>query len=358
MSNDWERTSLGEIARIKQGTTIAVTKLSGGHHPVYGANGVVGWHSEANIHEPTVSLGCRGSCGTVYLAPSGAFLANNAMGVSPADSRSMVEFLALLLENADLRGNGVISGQVQEQITRKSLSALPIQLPPIDQQRRIVNVVNSVDQFIFNVEKQFKFTSTARSAVLSDLLAASEVESQPASLGDVMFSRPGKYLEKSRYSSGGQFRVYGSNSVMGSHTEALYEGPLVVMAGIGAYAGAVRFSEESCWVNNNAFAIFGTEKARVDWLYLWLQAKLDLNLVRRATAQPYVDKSALAAHPLDVPSLDVQERIVGVVGEMDQQIQALNRLREAAQLVRSGVASSLIHGEVLLLDDYDMAVER
>jgi len=165
---------------------------------------------------------------------------------------------------------------------------------------------------------------------------------QRLTLGDVLTHRPGKYLKKDDYAAGGQFAVYGSNSVMGSHSEALFDGPLVVMAGIGAYAGAVRLSKIPCWVNNNAFAIFACENTDIEWLYLWLDHALDLGFVRRATAQPYIDKSVLMLHPILVPPPEEQRRIVDLVGSIDTYIDSLESQIETTRTGRSALLSELL----------------
>jgi type I restriction enzyme S subunit len=157
-------------------------------------------------------------------------------------------------------------------------------------------------------------------------------------VGDVSRFRPGKYLKKEDYESGGEYFVYGSNSVMGTHTTPLYDGPLVVMAGIGAYAGACRYSEEPCWVNNNAFAICADEKV-VDprYLYLWLDHLLDLGNVRLGTGQPYIQKPALERQVIELPPLDEQRRIVDLVGAVEELARRCEARAAASDVLREGL---------------------
>lgn len=83
--------------------------------------------------------------GTVYEIPAGAWLGNNVMGIWPRDEGALTRgFLQLVLEAADLRSTGVISGQVQEQVTRQSLGRLEINLPPVLAQRRIVDLIGAL----------------------------------------------------------------------------------------------------------------------------------------------------------------------------------------------------------------------
>jgi len=244
----------------------------------------------------------------------------------------------------------------RERVRPAEFLALQMTLPPLAEQRRIVDVVGAVDDCVEALDAQLAATRTLRGGVLAELLGSPGPDWQLTTLGEVMHHKPGRYLKKTDYVSGGPFMVYGSNSLMGSHVDFLYQGPLVVMAGIGAYAGAVRLSREPCWVNNNAFAIFG--KAHVDtaWLFMWLDCMLDLDLVRRATAQPYIDKTVLVDHPIAVPPLAEQRRIVEVVGAIDEQVAALETQAEATRTVRAGVLAELLSGQRLLDESYDRAV--
>ena len=149
MSEEWVEASLDDVAHIQQGKTLAVKDMTGGPHPVYGANGVIGYFTRGTYDFPTVALGCRGSCGTVTIAPPGAFLANNVMAVWPQDDHVVsTAYLALALESADLVGSGVISGQVQPQITRRSLALLRISLPSRKVQRRITDLMAHLDDHL------------------------------------------------------------------------------------------------------------------------------------------------------------------------------------------------------------------
>jgi type I restriction enzyme S subunit len=61
--DDWTETALGEVAEIQQGQNLAISALTTGEYPVYGANGIVGHFDRWNFNQDVVALGCRGSCG-------------------------------------------------------------------------------------------------------------------------------------------------------------------------------------------------------------------------------------------------------------------------------------------------------
>jgi len=383
MPDSWELTTLGEIAHIKQGETIAVRSLSGGTHPVFGANGIVGWHEIGNIAEETVALGCRGSCGAIHMAPSGAFLANNVMGVRAIDGVSVVGFLAVLLEVADLRGNGVISGQVQEQITRKSLSPLPVRVPPLPQQRRIVDLVGSIDTCIDSLETQIDTTRTARSALLSELLSNPGDDWQETTLdslialtiGGVWGADPGEdevdvpIYRQTEFDDAG--RLHQPAGAIRSITyrqlasRTLEENDVLIQksAGTPTLPGRVvlvpELSEASSF--SNFLNLIRADRQAVEPVFLFLVLQhLHATKVafefQRGTNIRNLDLKSYLAKTLLVPPLEEQRRIVDLVGSIDEQISSLESQVESVRTFRRSVLSELLSGERLLDESYDVAV--
>jgi type I restriction enzyme S subunit len=168
----WAEATLGEVAEIQQGQNLAISTLTTGEYPVYGANGIVGHFDRWNFNQDLVALGCRGSCGTVHSVTGKVWLANNVMAVWPKnESQVAVAFIALVLETADLRSSGVISGQVQPQITRTSLSTLGLTLPPLSEQEEIVEIVTAMDEVIHSTDRVVVDAKQLRTGLLSNLLS-------------------------------------------------------------------------------------------------------------------------------------------------------------------------------------------
>jgi restriction endonuclease S subunit len=161
-------------------------------------------------------------------------------------------------------------------------------------------------------------------------------------LGDVVELIPGKYVPKSEYVDDGPFFIYGSNSVMGKYSKALINVPHTVMAAIGAYAGAVRYSPEPSWVNNNAFGLVANSETEPKFLFLWLENILDLKSVVAGTVQPYVQRPLLKAVRINLPSQLEQKRIVDLVSSVDSYIAALQQQADAARVARNAVLSELL----------------
>lgn len=59
--NGWSCATGGQLFRWSSGVNLPVKNLNGGDVPVYGGNGVNGWHTESNISYPTLVIGRVGA---------------------------------------------------------------------------------------------------------------------------------------------------------------------------------------------------------------------------------------------------------------------------------------------------------
>ncbi|HEY5482166.1 MAG TPA: restriction endonuclease subunit S [Verrucomicrobiae bacterium] len=148
MSNvvtSWPMVSLFDFCNPKQWPTIPQTAFVEQGYPVYGANGKIGQYTEFNHEKPTVLITCRGAtCGTINVCEAKSYVTGNAMALDDLDeSRVSAEYLVYALRNGSLAQ--AISGTAQPQITRQSLTAISIPLPPLAEQRRIAEVLDRTE---------------------------------------------------------------------------------------------------------------------------------------------------------------------------------------------------------------------
>ena len=141
----WPVASLFDFCNPKQWPTIPQTAFVEQGYPVYGANGKIGHYTEFNHEKPTVLITCRGAtCGTINVCEPKSYVTGNAMALDNLDeSRVSAEYLVYALRNGSLAQ--AISGTAQPQITRQSLTAISIPLPPLPEQRRIAEVLDRAE---------------------------------------------------------------------------------------------------------------------------------------------------------------------------------------------------------------------
>lgn len=142
--NEVANVSLLELSRPKQWPTLTRRELKDSGFPVYGANGKIGFTDQYTHEEPTIIIGCRGSCGEIHITEPRAYVTGNAMALDHLDTRRVDQ--SYLVHFLRKRGFAdIVSGSSQPQITRQGLSRLDVPLPALDVQRRIATVLDKAN---------------------------------------------------------------------------------------------------------------------------------------------------------------------------------------------------------------------
>lgn len=141
---DWTTIQLHEVCRPKQWQTIKKSEMTESGFPVYGANGEIGRYHSFNHANPTILIGCRGSCGAINVCEPNSWVTGNAMALEDLDtSRVDFNFMVYALKSDGLRD--AITGTSQPQITQTSLKRIHLPLPPLEEQRRIAAVLDAAE---------------------------------------------------------------------------------------------------------------------------------------------------------------------------------------------------------------------
>jgi type I restriction enzyme, S subunit len=134
----WEWVRLIDIIKIASGDGLTSDQMDKtGEIPVYGGNGITGYHSIANVNNPTLVIGRVGYyCGSIHVTPESAWVTDNAFITKFSKENISMEFLYWLLKITNLKENE--SATAQPVISGKKVYPIVIALPPLLEQRGIV----------------------------------------------------------------------------------------------------------------------------------------------------------------------------------------------------------------------------
>lgn len=98
----WEFVRLQTIIQISSGDGLTASKMnSAGSIPVYGGNGVTGYHDQANTTKPTLVIGRVGYyCGSEHITPESAWITDNAFNTTFSEQNIDINFLFWLLKSS------------------------------------------------------------------------------------------------------------------------------------------------------------------------------------------------------------------------------------------------------------------
>ncbi|QUT00629.1 restriction endonuclease subunit S [Proteus terrae] len=136
----------------------------------------------------------------------------------------------------------------------------------------------------------------------------------PMSIGDIYDFQYGKGNTIPK--EGGQYPVYGSNGVVGTHHEYNSEDSPVI-GHIGAYAGIVNWGKGKHFVTyNGVICKHKSKEVNPQFAYYILLAQ-DFGSKAKNSSQPFVSYDTLKEPVVLIPSLAEQERIVSILDKFD-----------------------------------------
>ncbi len=140
---DWESSSFGDCIKLRSGDGLSAKEIVSGDYPVYGGNGIVGYHNEFNLDEDAIIIGRVGAlCGNVRNVRGRIFVTDNAFILSQLKVFDNV-FLKHLLEILNLRK--FAREAMQPVISNKTLKDVKIPLPPLALQQQFAEKIQAIE---------------------------------------------------------------------------------------------------------------------------------------------------------------------------------------------------------------------
>lgn len=334
-----------------------------GRYPVYGANGVIGRYDQFNHGERELIIGCRGACGTVHFTEPEAWITGNSMVVHPTDDRINLDYLGYFFRGpANL--DEIVTGAAQPQITRKSLAPVAVPLPPLEEQQRIVAILDEAFEGLDRAKANAEANLASSRELLCQLMTTkvSGTSDGRVMLSEICDVRDGthdtpKYVERGvPLVTQKNIRPHGLCTRNTKHISeqehtavkrrsAVERGDILISM-IGANRGMaclVDIDEE--FSIKNVGLMRKCPQYNMRFLLYFLQSTEGQNYIESATnggAQPFVGLGKLRAFPVPNPPLEVQEKVAAEVGELVNAADALGARYTAMQRFIDQLRQSLL----------------
>jgi type I restriction enzyme S subunit len=234
---------------------------------------------------------------------------------------------------------------------QKRAELVPILLPPLQEQKRIVDLISSVDSYVDAIRQQLESAKRSRIGVLHELLTAGGEGWAETTIGKLLTLEYGKPLtDKNRDGNG--FPVFASAGVVGIHSEPLVLKSPVIIVGRKGTAGAVHWSSTPCYVIDTAYFVKPITDIDLRFLYLLL-GFIDLKSVTAQTGVPGLNRDRAYSLKCKIPPKSKQLEVVAIVTQLDDFIESTQETINRSQILRSGLLSDLLSGEYEIPASYD-----
>ena len=166
---DWEVVKLVDLIKLSSGKGLSKKNMIDGNIPVYGGNGISGYHNDYFIEEPTIVIGRVGEyCGSIHLLNENCWITDNGLYVTKFLSEVNLGFLAPLFQIMNFNSYSKVGGQPS--ISQTTVTNLSIPFPPLPEQQKIADILSEADAKIEKEQEQKAQLEQLKKGLMQQLL--------------------------------------------------------------------------------------------------------------------------------------------------------------------------------------------
>lgn len=360
-----------------------------GDIPYYGATGQAGWIDDYLTDEQLVLLGEDGAPflellkDKAYLIEGKAWVNNHAHIIKSHYGEVGNKYILHYLNVFNFYG--YVNGTTRLKLTQASMRTIPVPLPPLAEQKRIVEQIESLfakldeaKEKALSVVESFELRKKAiyKKAFEGDLTNSWRAENgiNISEWEEIPFEKLGK-LERGRSKHrprndkrlfGGKYPFIQTGDVAGagmyvtSHKQTLSEfgfeqsrmfpkGTLCIT--IAANIGDAAILSYDCCFPDSVVGFTPGEKCLNKYMYFYLQEiKAELEYIAPATAQKNLNLKLLGKVEIKVPSLKEQEKIVEIlekqINDQENIVEKAENVIETIDVMKKSILAKAFRGEL------------
>lgn len=371
----WRLVRLGDVCSFIYGSSLSTINREKGDVPVYGSNGLVGYHNQAITKGQTIIIGRKGSVGEVNFSTVACFPIDTTYFIDESATEIDLRFLFYLLKSVnfkELNKSTAVPG-----LNREDAYAVNIPLPPtIEEQRRIAAVLDeqmkAVEQARRAVEEQLAAAKLLPNAFLRSVFESEDAQNwQKRKLGEVCENYTGTKDPRKTPETSFQYvdissvdntikRITASRKLLGkdapSRARQVIFANDVIVATTRPNLNAVAFVSDSLndEICSTGFCVLrSTELIDNNFLFAFTQSPLfvdSLSDLVKGALYPAVTDKQVKAQIIPLPPIKEQKEIAEKLNEQMQEVEKLKKTLteqlEAIKKMPSALLRKAFAGEV------------
>ncbi|MEO9058329.1 MAG: restriction endonuclease subunit S [Ktedonobacteraceae bacterium] len=351
----WRQIKWGDLATLEYGKGLRGYQNTDGRYPVYGTNGLIGWHETSLCDKPGIIIGRKGAYRGVHLSKTPFFVIDTAFYLKLLTNDVDLTWAYYQLLNFDI--NKIDSGSAIPSTSRDAFYQIPVLLPPLLTQRKIATILSAYDDLIENNTRRtsileemaqslyrewfvhFRFPGHEKKSLVETALGMIPEGWEVRTFGEVIELAYGKAL-KADMRVVGNILVYGSGGVIGYHNEGIVKGPGIIVGRKGN-VGSVFWSDNDFFPIDTVF--FVRSNVCLHYIYYNLQ---DQHFVNNDAAVPGLNRNQAYLLPFLLPDGPILSIFQEFIDPLFRQKQVLIKKNANLRQTRDLLLPKLISGEV------------
>ena len=354
MTAHWTTKPLGDICEILDSKRKPVTKSDRkpGPFPYYGATGILDYVADYIFDEKLILIGEDGAKwgageNTAFTAEGQYWVNNHAHVIRPRRSIVLDEWIVYYINANDQAP--FITGLTVPKLNQAKLCEIPVPLPPLAEQKRIVAILDEAFAGIAaataNAEKNLANARELFTSYVSLIFSSQEGDWTALPLGEICENLDSRRIPITKSDRAeGDIPYYGASGIVDYVAEHIFDEDILLISEDGANLLArtypIAFSVSGkCWVNNHAHVVRFTSMATQRIVEFYLNS-ISLAPYVSGMAQPKLNQKAMNSIIVPLPPQEDHARIVGQIemiqeeskrleDNYSQKLAALNELKQA-----------------------------
>ena len=154
MREGWTYKKLGEICEIICGQDYKKVESPDGKYPIYGTGGIMGYANDFKCPAYSIIVGRKGNINNPIYVEENFWNVDTAFGIVPSKACLVSKFFFYFCQNYDFSKHNV--AVTIPSLRRIDLLKIPIPVPPLSEQQRIVNELDLLSSIIDKKKAQLK----------------------------------------------------------------------------------------------------------------------------------------------------------------------------------------------------------
>jgi len=343
----WEKVKLGDIANFKNGKSINKNLRNNKFNiPVYGSNGIIDYTNQSLFDEEIIIIGRVGAyCGSLQFSDKKAWVTDNAIACI-VKQNVIPKFIYYTLETVPIRK--MAGGSAQPLINQSILKNINIDLPSLEEQKAISNILSSIDQKI-KLNNQMnqtleKIVQAIYKKWFIDFEPFQDEEFVESELGmipegwevgklkDILTMKNGKRPQEKQDDKDNEFDipVVGASGIMAYTNERLYNEKIIVIGRVGTL-GVIQRYNYPCWTSDNTIVI----KSNFYEYVFSILNDINFKNLNRGSTQPLIAQKDIKRIKIVIPPKNIlisfEDKIKSLYNKVDnnkKENQFLSQIRD------------------------------
>ena len=339
---------LSDLVTIKYGKNQKKVVSEYGNVPIYGTGGLMGYATDFLYDKPSVLIGRKGTISKVKYVEQPFWTVDTLFYIVINTDLVIPKYLYYVMLQLDL--NNYNEGTTIPSLRRETLYNLEFDIPPIDEQKKIISCLKPLEEKIVNNNEINNNLEQQVTTAFYNMFGKYEQNSNTHKpLSTIAKFKYGTMPKKDKLGTG-HYHAFSGYQIVGTYPEVMFDNPqlIIVARGVGG-CGDVKYTPANCYLTNLSIAIITEKTMHDDYLYHYLRLH-DTKIMNTGSAQPQITVATLKKFKIPIPPEEEMLRFSDFVQPFKQQYRNNQDENKLLSKLRDALLPKLMSGELDVSD--------